>query len=77
MASIEFDEVSGRYRIRFRYGGKPYKRSLKTTEKREAETVVGRVEETIRLLERGRIDIPSGADPGAAPRKNLNANTRG
>jgi integrase len=64
MASIEFDEVSGRYRIRFRYGGKPYKRSLKTTEKREAENVVGRVEETIRLLERGRIDIPSGADPG-------------
>ena len=64
MASIEFDEASKRYRIRFRYGGKPYKRSLKTTEKREAEAVVGRVEETIRLLERGRIDIPLGADPG-------------
>ena len=64
MASIEFDEASGRYRIWFRYAGKPYKRSLKTTEKREAEAVVGRVEETIRLLERGRLDIPSDADPG-------------
>ena len=64
MASIEFDEASGRYRVRFRYGGRPYKRSLKTTEKREAEGVVGRVEETIRLLERGRLEIPPDADPG-------------
>ena len=64
MASIEYDEASGRYRIRFRYAGKPYKRSLKTSEKREAEAIVGRVEETIRLLERGRLDIPLDADPG-------------
>ena len=64
MASIEFDEASGRYRIRFRYAGKPYKRSLKTTDKRDAGAVVGRVEETIRLLERGRLNIPPDADPG-------------
>ena len=64
MASIGYDETSGRYRIRFRYAGKPYKRSLKTSEKRAAENAVGRVEETIRLLERGRLDVPPGADPG-------------
>ena len=36
MASLEFDELSGRYRIRFRYGGKPYKRSMKTSDRNEA-----------------------------------------
>ena len=35
MASVEFDEASSRYRIRFRYGGKPLKRSLKLPKKRE------------------------------------------
>jgi integrase len=64
MASIEFDELSGRYRIRFRYGGQPYKRSLKTRDVKEAQGILGRVEETIRLLERGRLDLPPGAEPG-------------
>jgi len=64
MASIEFDELSGRYRIRFRYGGQPYKRSLKTRDVKEAQGILGRVEETIRLLERGRMDLPPGAEPG-------------
>ena len=64
MASLEFDELSGRYRIRFRYGGQPYKRSLKTTDVKEAQGVLGRVEETIRLLERGRMELPAGAEPG-------------
>ena len=64
MASIEFDKASDRYRIRFRYGGKPFKRSLKTSEEREARSILGRVEETIRLMERGRLDLPPDADPG-------------
>ena len=64
MASLEYDEESGRYRIRFRYGGSPYKRSLKTTDRHEAAAIVGRVEETIRLLERGRLDMPPDADIG-------------
>lgn len=64
MASLEFDELSGRYRIRFRYGGQPYKRSLKTRDAKEAQGIVGRVEETIRLLERGRMELPVGAEPG-------------
>lgn len=64
MACIEFDKASDRYRIRFRYGGKPFKRSLKTSEEREALSILGRVEETIRLMERGRLDLPPDADPG-------------
>jgi len=64
MASLEFDEISSRYRIRFRFGGKPFKRSIKTHDAGEAEGVVARVEETIRLLERGRLDLPPNADPG-------------
>lgn len=64
MASLEFDEVSSRYRIRFRYSGQTYKRSLKTTDVKEAQGILGRVEETIRLLERGRMELPIGAEPG-------------
>jgi integrase len=64
MASLEFDAASGRYRLRFRYGGKPYKRSIKTKDQTEAEGVAARVAETIRLLERGRLEVPPGADPG-------------
>jgi len=64
VASLEFDEASDRYRIRFRYGGRPYKRSIKTVNQAEAAGVVARVEETIRLLERGRLEMPADADPG-------------
>jgi hypothetical protein len=65
MASLEHDVVSCRFRIRFRYGGRPYKRSRKATHKAEARAVVGRVEETIRLIERGRLAMPPGAAPGS------------
>ncbi len=39
VASLEHDPASGCYRVRFRYGGKPYKRSLKTIGKRVATWV--------------------------------------
>ena len=64
MASLFQDAHSGRYRIRFRYGGQPYNRSLTTSDRQEAETVRSRVEETLRLLTRGRLEIPADADPG-------------
>ena len=63
MASLEFDPVAKRFRIRFRYNGGTYKRSLKTSNRKDAQAVVERVEETIRLLERGRLEMPSNADP--------------
>jgi hypothetical protein len=64
VAYLELDSTSGFYRIRFRYQGRPYKRSTKTVDEKEAASVVARVEETIRFLERGRLELPAGADPG-------------
>ncbi len=59
----ELDSAFGFYRIRFRYQGRPYKRSLKTGDTVEANAVAARVAETIRLLERGRLQMPPDADP--------------
>lgn len=64
MAHLQRHESSGRYRIRFRYAGVEYKRSLKTQNEKAAEGVRARVEETLRLLDLGRLDIPEGTDPG-------------
>ena len=64
MASIQQDPQSKNYRIRFRFGGRRYFRSLKTTEIKVARSVLGRVEETLRLLDQGRLEIPAKADPG-------------
>ena len=64
MASLEFDKASGRYRVRFRHAGRAFKRSLKTGDRREGKAVLARVEETIRFLERGRLDLPSDSEPG-------------
>ena len=63
MASLELDPDSGRYKVRFRLYGAPYKRSLKTRDCKEARSVVERINETIRLIERGRLDMPTDADP--------------
>lgn len=64
MATLEYDENSKRYRVRFRYGERPFKRSLKTTDCREAHDVLGRINDTVRMLEQGRIKMPPDADPG-------------
>jgi integrase len=64
MASLELNEKTRRYRVRFRYAGRPFKRSLKTTDRREALDVLGRINDTIRLLEQGRLEMPSDANPG-------------
>jgi hypothetical protein len=63
MASLEFDPVAKRFRIRFRYNGGTYKRSLKTANPKDAQAVVERVEETIPLLKRGRLEKFGGTDP--------------
>src|SRR6266404_9332117 len=65
MAFLQFDEASGRYRIRFNFGGQEFKRSLKTKDRKVALGLQARVEETVRLLEQGRLGIPAGADPAA------------
>src|SRR2546423_10071620 len=60
MASLEFR--SNRYRLGFRFGGKKYQHPLKTSNQREAEGCLGRLEENLRLLERGRLELPPDAD---------------
>ena len=64
MAHLQHDAASDRYRIRFRFAGQEYKRSIKTADPRSAEAARVRIEETIRLIEAGRLQIPEGADPG-------------
>ena len=62
MASLHKDSKSPNYSIRFRYQGRNVNRSLGTGDKRKASGVCSRVEETLRLLESGRIEIPLGTD---------------
>ena len=63
MASIEFDDDSQRYRVRFRLDGRPYKRSLKTADYREARARLGGIEHTLHAIECGHLEVPFGSDP--------------
>ena len=65
MASLEYDEIAENFLVRFRYEGRSYKRSLHTHSEREATAILGRIDETILLIERGRLDVPPNADPAA------------
>ncbi len=63
MASLEQDPKSKRYRLRFRFAGQGCKRSLGTANKREAIASQVRFEETLRLVESGRLALPLDTDP--------------
>jgi len=52
---------SGVWRIRFRYAGRQFYRSLDTRSERDALQAKAQVEETIGLLNRGRISVPDNA----------------
>lgn len=62
MASLELR--AHRYRIVFRYAGRRMHHSLKTSSRREAESCLARLEENLRLLERGRLELPANTDLG-------------
>src|SRR4051812_2946361 len=64
MATWRFHEESGNYHIRFRWG-RPFKRSLKLEDDREAVRVCASIEETIKDLKRGRLVMPPDAEPGS------------
>jgi integrase len=64
MASLALDPGSGFYRIVFWFGGKQFRRSLKVRDERRAEAIRGRVEETLALIQNGRLTIPPDAEPG-------------
>ena len=61
MASIQQDP-SGNYHVSFRFGGKRFKRSLKTKIHQKAEAAASHIEENIRLIEAGRMTLPEDAD---------------
>ena len=61
MAWLQQDP-SGNYHISFRFGGRKFKRSLRTHREKEARTRVDRLEENIRLVEAGRIELSTETD---------------
>lgn len=63
MANLTQDPKSGIFRLRFRFKGRYANRSLKTTDSKIAKSVAARVEDTIRLIEQGRLEIPPKVDP--------------
>jgi integrase len=52
------------FRIGFRFRGEKFHVNLKATEAKEADGCLARLEENLRLVERGRLDVPPGADLG-------------
>ena len=65
MANL-YQNTSGVWLIRFRFGGRQYYRSLDTTDEKFANGVKSQVEETLGLLKRGRVSLPDGADSDEA-----------
>lgn len=63
MASIEQNPKSKRYHIRFRFRRREFKRSLKTSDRKQALAALARVEETISLVHRGVLEMPQHVDP--------------
>jgi len=61
MAWIQKDR-SDNYHVCFRLGGRKFKRSLKTASDTDAENAKRHIDENIRLVERGILTIPPGAD---------------
>jgi integrase len=57
MASLE--KRGDSFRLVFRYGGRKYRHELKTGSEREANGLLGRLEDNLILLERGKLDPPA------------------
>jgi integrase len=62
MASLHQHPKSNNWSIAFRYGGKQYTKSLRTTNRKVAERHKGRIETLLDELVRGRRVLPDGAD---------------
>ncbi len=62
MAWLEPHPTSGHFNICFRWQGKKLRRTLKTTQKKEADAILHRFDENVVLLERGRLELPAGGD---------------
>jgi integrase len=62
MAWLEEHPTSGHFKICFRWGGRKLKKTVKTIDLSAAETALARFNENLHLLERGRLELPPGAD---------------
>ena len=64
MASIWQDERSGKWVVYFIFGGKHLVRSCRTKSQKAAHSTKILVEETLQMLNTGRLIMPADADPG-------------
>ena len=64
MHMAHLGEKDGIYLARFRYGGREYKKSLKTRDEREAKNALRVVETTIHRLTTGTLTVPDGVNVG-------------
>lgn len=62
MAWLYQDPQSKNFKIRFRFQGRAYKKSLKSIHRSEAEIVLAGVKRTLYRLENHLLEIPPGAD---------------
>jgi integrase len=62
MAWLEKHPTSGRYKVCFRWKGRQYKKTVKTTDQGDAKAILRRLQENVGLVERGRMEMPDGAD---------------
>lgn len=53
-----------RFRVVFRFRNRKFHVNLKASEPKEADACLARLEENLRLVERGRLAVPPGADLG-------------
>lgn len=61
MAFVQRDP-SGNFHLCFRFGGRRFKRSLHTKHQRKADAAASHVEENIRLVGEGLLELPSDVD---------------
>ena len=62
MAWLYQDPLSQNYKVCFRFRGRPYKKSLKTADREDAEIILGGVKRTLLRLEQNLLDLPPEAD---------------
>lgn len=56
------EQRSGLYRVAFRHGGRKLHYSVGSDNQKEAKACMARLEENLRLVERGRLEVPGGSD---------------
>lgn len=62
MPWLERHPTSGHYKIAFRWAGRKVRRTIRAKTEAEAHGVLARFEETLDLVERGRLEVPGGVD---------------